>query len=69
LGWCPASAQPSCGPGQSLPAGGREWLLKIGGLLVTMIALSQGAPFWFDLLQKLVNLRLAGSSPAESKKK
>ncbi len=85
LGWCKAprapnvapgaasdqiaSAASACAPGQSCPHGWREWVLKIGGLLVTMIALSQGAPFWFDLLQKIVNLRLAGSNPAEAKKK
>jgi hypothetical protein len=40
------------------------WLWKIVGLAATVLAISQGAPFWFDLLQKAVNLRLAGSAPA-----
>jgi len=31
-------------------------------------AASQGAPFWFDLLQNVVNLRLSGASPGEKKK-
>jgi hypothetical protein len=29
------------------------WLFKIAGIALTTIALSQGAPFWFDLLRKL----------------
>lgn len=29
------------------------WFYKIAGLLLTSIALAQGAPFWFDLLRKL----------------
>jgi hypothetical protein len=39
-------------------------LNKILGLLLTAIALSLGAPFWFDLLNKLVNIRQAGKRPA-----
>ncbi|WP_437777147.1 hypothetical protein [Sorangium sp. So ce1097] len=33
------------------------------GILITAAAASLGAPFWFDLLNKLVNLRTAGKSP------
>jgi hypothetical protein len=44
------------------------WLWKIVGLAATALAISQGAPFWFDLLQKAVNLRLAGTPPATEKK-
>jgi hypothetical protein len=29
------------------------WFYKIAGIALTTIALSQGAPFWFDLLRKL----------------
>lgn len=39
------------------------WLLRIAGILITALAVSQGAPFWFDLLQKAVNLRLSGAKP------
>ena len=39
------------------------WIIKICGLLITGIALSLGAPFWFDLLQKFMNLRGAGNKP------
>lgn len=36
------------------------WLSRIGGWLLTIFALALGAPFWFDMLNKLVNLRGAG---------
>ena len=40
-----------------LPGKNPEWLANIGrklvGLLVTMIAVAQGAPFWFDLLRRI----------------
>jgi hypothetical protein len=45
------------------------WLWKIAGLAATVLAISQGAPFWFDLLQKAVNLRLAGTPPPTTEKK
>ncbi|HYP39118.1 MAG TPA: hypothetical protein VEX13_02060 [Chloroflexia bacterium] len=41
-------------------------LWKIIGLLVTAFALSFGAPFWFDLLNKVANLR-SGVKPDEKK--
>lgn len=36
---------------------------SILGLLLTAIALSLGAPFWFDLLNKVTNVRQSGSPP------
>ena len=41
------------------------WAKKFIGLLLTVIAASLGAPFWFDLLNKAVNLRLTGQKPPE----
>jgi len=46
-----------------------EWLIAIGGWLITIAALSLGAPFWFDALNKLSNLRMAGKKPAEAPEK
>lgn len=41
------------------------WMLaKLGGLATTVAAVSLGAPFWFDLLNKIVNLRLSGQKPS-----
>ncbi len=37
------------------------WLLM--GWLLSAAALSKGAPFWFDVLGKLVNIRRAGAKP------
>lgn len=33
------------------------WLLKVVGWILTAIAISLGAPFWFDMLNKLGNVR------------
>jgi hypothetical protein len=42
------------------------WLLKIAGILISGLAASPGASFWFDLLKKIVNVRLTGVNPAET---
>jgi hypothetical protein len=39
---------------------------KFFGLLITAIAASLGAPFWFDTLSKLANLRSTGDKPGDS---
>jgi hypothetical protein len=38
-------------------------LAALVGWALTALAVSQGAPFWFDLLNKLVNLRSTGQRP------
>jgi hypothetical protein len=44
-----------------------RWLmLKLAGLVMTGLAVSLGAPFWFDLLGRLVNLRATGAKPART---
>jgi hypothetical protein len=43
-------------------------LEKLMGLIISIGAVSLGAPFWFDMLNKIVNLRGAGTPPGESKK-
>lgn len=40
-----------------------EWAMKFLGWIVTALAVSLGAPFWFDLLKKLVNIRGSGRKP------
>lgn len=39
---------------------------KFLGFILTALAISMGAPFWFDLLKKLVNIRSSGSRPYEN---
>jgi hypothetical protein len=38
-------------------------LSKILGWLLTAGALSLGAPFWFDVLSKFINIRGSGDKP------
>lgn len=38
-------------------------LLKLVGLAVTTAAIMMGAPFWFDVLNKISNVRGAGTKP------
>jgi len=40
-----------------------EWVNKAIGLLLTAIAVSLGAPFWFDILDKVIKMRSSGSVP------
>ena len=40
---------------------GPNWLYVVAGWLITAVATLFGAPFWFDALQKFVQLRGAGS--------
>ncbi len=47
---------------QSLP-----WRLSFWGFVITALMISLGAPFWFDLLKKLVAIRSAGVKPEERK--
>jgi hypothetical protein len=42
------------------PQGGVAWLLTVLGWLLTIGALTFGAPFWFDLLTRMNSLRATG---------
>lgn len=60
IGWSSAPNDP-----RGLPQSAGAWAMKIVGLMITAIAVSLGAPFWFDVLNKLTNLRLEGRPPQE----
>jgi hypothetical protein len=49
---------------------GTPWNIAIYilGIFITALSLSAGAPFWFDVLLKLVNMRRTGAKPSTSKK-
>lgn len=47
--------------GEKLP--GPSPLPRVIGWLLTIFAVSLGAPFWFDLMNRMANLRNAGRSP------
>ncbi len=61
LGWTGAGSD-SADP-RAVPDDAGGWALKILGWLFTTLALSLGAPFWFDLLGRLVNMRSTGPKP------
>jgi hypothetical protein len=46
----------------------QDWFERILGWILTVLAISLGAPFWFDLLNKFVNIRSNGKSPDERPK-
>jgi hypothetical protein len=54
IGWPPAADA----AGQAGP-----WPQMLVGWLVTALAVSLGAPFWFNLMTRLLNLRHAGAKP------
>jgi hypothetical protein len=59
------------GWGQDVPRSERDfwwYLTKLFGLLLTAGAASLGAPFWFDVLNKIITVRSAGKAPEESPK-
>ena len=49
---------------RALPSGFGAGVLKLLGILLTSFAIVMGAPFWFDMLNNLINLRLSGNPPA-----
>jgi hypothetical protein len=55
-----AALDASCNDGQTVFG---WWLQKLLGLAITGFAVSQGAPFWFDLLNKITNLRASNRPP------
>jgi hypothetical protein len=67
LGWTSAhkGTVASTDP-QHAPLNAGSWLLKLLGLLLSVMAVSLGAPFWFDALSKLGQLRATGPKPAKS---
>ncbi len=76
IGWgtVPACAEQGvhCGwlaqRGITNPRGGSPWqvILVLLGFLITIVALTPGAQFWFGLLVKLNSLRTSGPPPAPS---
>lgn len=40
-----------------------DWIIRICGWIITAFAVTLGAPFWFDVLNKFINIRSAGTKP------
>jgi hypothetical protein len=54
------------------PGGLDRWLQAADehslGWLLTILAVSMGAPFWFDMLNRIMSVRTAGKAPEEAQK-
>jgi hypothetical protein len=48
---------------QKVPTGPKEWLSKALGWLLTALATSLGAQFWFNILSEAMKLRASGPKP------
>jgi hypothetical protein len=69
IGWVKADPnQPDAPDQRSVPVDFWGWVKKILGLLLTAVAASLGAPFWFDMLNKVMNIRSSGKAPEEKQK-
>ena len=55
IGWVSSPTIPE--DPRRFPGTAGDWALKVIGLLITALAISQGAPFWFDLLNKFIVIR------------
>jgi len=56
---------PVCKRVDNFPMDLSGWLGKLLGFIITGAATAQGAPFWFDILKKLINVRSSRPNPAE----
>jgi hypothetical protein len=46
-----------------------DWIVRICGWIITAFAVTLGAPFWFDVLNKFINIRSSGIKPKLSVEK
>lgn len=76
IGWSPPAlprvVSPNCPSASDVPADcdntwmWMNWALVPVGWFVTALAATLGAPFWFDLLGKLIKLRGSGARPSDA---
>jgi hypothetical protein len=62
IGWVLAT-NGNVGDPRRTPIDASGWLIKLFGLLLTGFAVSQGSPFWFDLLNKFMIARSTVKPP------
>jgi hypothetical protein len=67
IGWTPSytKSTPSTDP-RHVPIGAASWIIKILGLILSVLALSLGAPFWFQALGTIASWRQSGPKPPAS---
>jgi hypothetical protein len=59
------SAPNQCQKISNAPADAAGFFVKVLGIIFTAAAAAQGAPFWFDILKNVVNIRGSGAKPEE----
>jgi hypothetical protein len=64
IGWAPARFTAHALKKHVEMFGLTSLFTKIVGLAMTVLAISLGAPFWFDLLSRFVRVRATGKKPA-----
>jgi hypothetical protein len=65
IGWTPPHAGKALSTDpRRAPSSISGWALKLVGMLLSVLALSLGAPFWFDALGKIATLRQSGPKAA-----
>ena len=65
VGWCRTCEEEDP---RRFPKTRQGWLLKILGILATTLSASLGAPFWFDLLRKIIGIRESFKRPGGGQK-
>jgi hypothetical protein len=65
VGWCQTCEEKDP---RRFPKTGQGWLLKVLGILATTLSASLGAPFWFDLLRKIIGIRESLKRPGGGQK-
>lgn len=70
LGWVDPEVNGKTDPFlfERIPNSAGGWAWKALGLLVSVLAVSLGAPFWFDALSSFMNVRGAGKLPEASQR-
>lgn len=66
IGWVRNDGGNDADP-RRVPSSPADWLLKLCGLLLTGFAISQGSPFWFDLLNRFMVIRSTVKPTEKSK--
>jgi len=67
IGWTNMS-QSSTSPFGFISPDAWSWASRLAGWLLTAFAVSLGAPFWFDLLNKFINIRYGSRKPRVEQK-
>ena len=62
IGWMPEQSQEKNKDPRGVPYDFRGWLYKVLGLLITSLAVTLGAPFWYQKLRALLQAR-GGKTP------